>query len=324
MSVWSWVLSWGLAWILWLQAHIPGLLVLMLAVSALGTEYFFLLVLPFIYWCVDARLGTRLGLMLCLSASLNASLKLLFHQPRPYWISSGVQAGQAEGSYGLPSGHAQNAVVFWGILAQTVKSWVRALFVFLILLVGFSRILLGVHFPSDVLVGWGVGGLLLWVSLRWEKTLTRWFASLGQAWQIGLAFACSLLLVGVPLLAGLALPAEEPISWSVLASQAFPGLSFQPRDLAGVVGLAGVFFGFLSGWSLLRCQKALRQDVPWTTKALRYLLGIVVAGGAFLVASTVTNGQSGFAALFLRYLLSAAIGLWISYGAPRLFLRLRL
>jgi len=75
-----------------------------------------------------------------------------------------------ETGFSFPSGHAAVSVVFYGLLAylwaQNVKSSKarhNILFglIFFIVMIGFSRVYLGVHYPSDVLAGYGVGAFWL-------------------------------------------------------------------------------------------------------------------------------------------------------------------
>ncbi|MCX5970134.1 MAG: phosphatase PAP2 family protein [Coprothermobacterota bacterium] len=326
MSGWEGLFSWGLAVVIWLQVNLPGLTWPMVAVSAMGTEVFFLLLLPFLYWCVNPRLATRLGVAISLSASLMVTLKFLFHAPRPFWISDEVHPAQPESSYGLPSGHAQNAAVFWGLWAQQTSGWERGLAISLIFLIGFSRLQLGVHFPWDVLAGWAVGGIILMAFLRWEKPLTRAWRSRSLPGQVLLALLVSLMLVALPLLAGLALPPEDPPGWAILAARAFPEnpTVYHPRDLGGVVGLAGVLFGFLTGWTLLQRQGGFEVAGCFRRKTLRVLLGMAVAGGGYLAVQVFLPGGAAVPLLVGRYLALAAVGLWISWGAPLVFRRLRL
>ena len=93
----------------------------MTAITALGYEEFFVLLLPTIYWCVDQMVGLRVGIVLLWGNMFNTFFKFLFHNPRPYWISEEVQALSHETSFGLPSGHAQIAASVWGWLAVEVK-----------------------------------------------------------------------------------------------------------------------------------------------------------------------------------------------------------
>ena len=90
--------------------------------SSLGSLEFMLLSMPFLYWCWDAKQGFMIGLMLVTSHGLNAVLKIALHSPRPYWVDPNVQAWSTEPSFGMPSGHAQNAVSIWGLTAQLIHT----------------------------------------------------------------------------------------------------------------------------------------------------------------------------------------------------------
>src|SRR5687768_4008018 len=95
----------GIDWIVTAQSLGAWLQAPMEFFSFLGTENFFLLVLPLLYWSVDARLGLQVGFILITSTYFNGVLKLLFTDPRPYWISDQIIPLAAESSFGLPSGH---------------------------------------------------------------------------------------------------------------------------------------------------------------------------------------------------------------------------
>ncbi|RYG55276.1 phosphatase PAP2 family protein, partial [bacterium] len=136
---------------------IRELLPLMKFLSALGSEQFYLLLLPLIYWGVSRPLGVRLGALLLFSVVVNEIFKVAFAQPRPYWIDANllISKGSAEASFGFPSGHAQNAILIWPFLALQTKRkglWM-SLAILLAAGISFSRIYLGVHYPTDILGG---------------------------------------------------------------------------------------------------------------------------------------------------------------------------
>jgi membrane-associated phospholipid phosphatase len=137
-----------------------------------GYAPFVMILLPLGYWAWNKHAFTRVALFVFISAVLNAALKQLFQDPRPdaiYRLDS-----QVGGSYGLPSGHAQTAVVLWFWLAHEVRrKWFRYLALAMVVGVCLSRLYLGVHDLEDVLAGVAVGGLCL--------GLFRW--TLSPAWD---------------------------------------------------------------------------------------------------------------------------------------------
>ncbi|RZM77766.1 phosphatase PAP2 family protein [Leptolyngbya iicbica] len=103
----------------------------------------------------------------CLGAvGLSIGLKLLFGKARPQlWPPLIVET-----TYSFPSGHALGAMVLYGLLAYLVaqrygnfKVLIYGTAAMLIGAIGLSRLYLGVHWPTDVLAGYGIG--FLWLSL---------------------------------------------------------------------------------------------------------------------------------------------------------------
>ncbi len=165
------VLDFGVRLIVMLQGLGTWLEAPMKFFSFLGTEDFFLVVLPIIYWCISTTLGMQVAVILMVSSSVNYFFKVAFHGPRPYWISSMVKGLASETSFGVPSNHAQSATVIWGIIAAYLRKWWAWLIAILfILLISLSRLYLGVHFPHDVLLGLLLGAGLLWLVLRLLET----------------------------------------------------------------------------------------------------------------------------------------------------------
>ena len=190
------LLQWGIDLIIAIQ-QVHGLALdnIFRAITFLGEADFYLLLLPLIFWCVDSGLGARLAILVLFSTYLNVDLKDLFQQPRPFDINPSVQLHDVEG-YGLPSGHAQTSTVLWASIAiRAHKTWFSVVLIGLVVLIGFSRIYLGVHFPTDVLAGWLIGGALLGLYLVLEPRISRWLAQLSLRFQVLLALAVPLVLV---------------------------------------------------------------------------------------------------------------------------------
>ncbi|CAN5592556.1 hypothetical protein BH24ACT22_BH24ACT22_22140 [soil metagenome] len=112
------------------------------------------------------------------SVALNILLKQLFERQRPSFPDPLL----VETSYSFPSGHAMISLVLYGMLAYfailTLKSWrTRTAVIFsaslLVLLIGFSRIYLGVHYFSDVVAGFAAGGVWLSACITGMETIRR-------------------------------------------------------------------------------------------------------------------------------------------------------
>ncbi len=322
------IYEWGIRLIAWLQQAAPWLSSPMRLFSFLGNEEFFFLFLPFLYWCVDARLGISVGVMLSFSDSLKSFLKLAFHTPRPYWVSSQVQALSHEIDYGLPSGHAQNAAAIWGTVATFGRIWLRWLMVVLILLIGLSRIFLAVHLPTDVLAGWLIGGLLLWAFVRWEAPILAWFKRKTLAQKLGLAWVTSLLLIALPFVGLTLAPSADPPDWEINAARAAPPLPGQPainpRDMTRIVGVGGSFFGLAAGVILLFRQTHFEARGQWWKRIARYVIGVIGVVIVWRGLQVVLPRDATLVPQLLRYLRYALTGFWVAYGAPQVFIKLKL
>lgn len=135
-------------------------------ITHLGSETLFLAIAIIVFWCVSKSGGYYLLTVGFFGTAINQCLKLVCRVPRP-WVRDPdftiVESARADaGGYSFPSGHTQNAVSALGCPARfTQKTWVRAVCVILILLVGLSRMYLGVHTPADVGVSLVVGAVLV-------------------------------------------------------------------------------------------------------------------------------------------------------------------
>ena len=129
-----------------------------LTVTELGGETAFLVLALIFFWCVDKRRGYYIMAVGFVGTIANQFLKLWFRIPRP-WVRdesfTAVEAAKGDaGGYSFPSGHTQTSVGTFGSIAASAKNRiVQVICITLAVLVGFSRMYLGVHTPADVLVG---------------------------------------------------------------------------------------------------------------------------------------------------------------------------
>ena len=129
----------------------------------------------------DGRTALFLVAATGLGMLLSPLFKSLFERPRPDLVPHGTLVSSAS----FPSGHSLMAAVTWltlavivarGVEERRLKLYVIALAVLVTLSVGVSRVYLGVHWPTDVLAGWCLGGA--WAA--GAAQLASWLAGRGQ------------------------------------------------------------------------------------------------------------------------------------------------
>ncbi|MCZ7547741.1 MAG: phosphatase PAP2 family protein [Anaerolineales bacterium] len=293
--------------------------------SFLGSEDFFLLFLPLAYWCIDSALGLRIGVMLLLSNGLNSLFKVAMHGPRPYWVSDQVAGLASETSFGVPSGHAQIAAGVWGVAADGVKrTWGAGAAAVVIFLIGLSRLYLGVHFLHDVLLGWMLGGLLLWAFIKyWDPAAAR-LKQFSLANQVALAFAFSLaMILLVALIVFLSRGFVLPAQWIENATRG-GGEAPNPFSLAGIVTAMGTLFGILAGAAWTASRGGFSARGPVWKRGLRYFVGLVGVAVFYLGLKAVFPAGDDPAALVFRYVRYTLVGAWVAAGAPWAFAKLQL
>ena len=130
-----------------------------------------------ILWWYNHRSEAKIFAIACLGAFiLNTSMKLVFAKPRPQIIPSLIP----ETSFSFPSGHALGGFVMYGFLAYLLSAHfpkfsklIYTLAVFAIAIIGLSRMYIGVHWPTDIIAGYGVGYIWLMLCIIMLKLQTR-------------------------------------------------------------------------------------------------------------------------------------------------------
>ncbi len=181
----SFFFDWEISLMEWLQANIGEAAGFVISeLSFFGEELMITAVVGFLYWSYDKRFGKFLGLNALAVCIWNPMIKNMFLRLRPYFESDEIQLLRkidksadiydiAAQGYSFPSGHSANSVgVFGSLAAYTRKRWLTVLAVIFPLLVGFSRVYTGAHYPSDVLAGWAIG-LIAIVVVSWLQRVIK-------------------------------------------------------------------------------------------------------------------------------------------------------
>ncbi|MEH2221692.1 phosphatase PAP2 family protein [Nostoc sp.] len=165
------------SFLLWLhQFANPHLDNLMLFITNLGNPSTVVIVAGatfLLLWWQRYREEAKIFVLVCLGGLiLNTGLKLLFSKPRPELWHRLI----SEKSFSFPSGHALGSMVLYGFIAYELAihyphfaKIIYSLTVIFIAAIGISRLYLGVHWPTDIIAGYGVGFLWLMICITMLK-----------------------------------------------------------------------------------------------------------------------------------------------------------
>jgi undecaprenyl-diphosphatase len=162
--------EWEAQVLLWIQSLLGdfGVKIAEL-VTMFGEELIIVGVLGFLYWAYDKKFGIFVGTNIIVALVLNPMVKNIFLRRRPYLDIEGVEclrpisedadiSNLSAQGYSFPSGHSTSATAVYASLpVYRRRGWLVAVAIVLPLLVGLSRACLGVHYPTDVIVGWLLG-----------------------------------------------------------------------------------------------------------------------------------------------------------------------
>ena len=232
----------------WLEGLRTSFLnVLFESITLLGEETLIILLVVALWFAVDKKLAQQVFFVTATSLSVNGIIKNFAQVPRPFTKGiSCVRVDTATG-YSFPSGHTQGFATWSSFFAIKVKKiWLSVLVGVLITLVAFSRLYLGAHYPSDVIVAVVLGvslsafGNYLFVKVKDTKKLY-----LGT------------FLIMTPFIAYF-LYVADPLS----------------ADLFKTFGMIGgmVVVSFLD-----EKTEPLSYEVAWWKKVIRIVLGVVIA-----------------------------------------------
>ena len=286
----------------WIAEHRTDFLTnLMSAITFMGSEIFLIAIVCILYWCINRKTGDRMLLTLFSGIMVNQYLKVIFCTPRPWVRSERVKvvpsAIEDATGYSFPSGHTANAVSTFGGISRIEKvkkfGWV---FWLIAVLVGFSRMYLGVHTPQDVIVSLVLGAILVLLMEKLNDALQN-----KPGLDLPISIISILLGVGLCLFAYFRpYPDENGLK-----------ISFDTFKLAG----ASV--GIMIGWVLeRRTVKFIIPKALWK-KAVRFAGGLLLVLLIMKGLKSPLNAWLGeMAGSFLRYFL---VGIAATYVWPLVF-----
>lgn len=266
----------------------------------LGQDIPVLLVICLLFWCLNKRLAYQMALSFFASGLLLQGLKISFRIERPWVRDPGFHpvpsAISAATGYSFPSGHTQTATSLFTTLALFFKKWPQKLLcIFLFLLVGFSRLYLGVHTPADVLTAML---LALFISVCADLLMKRLKNNRKKDLLIGICLTAASLAV-------------LTYAWYLMTCGTLP--AEQAEDCCKA---AGAGLGFSVGWYLERSFICFDETGSLQSRALRFVCGVL----GLLLIKGIMKGflGSSIPAEILQYFL---LVLWITCIYPWFFSR---
>jgi membrane-associated phospholipid phosphatase len=279
--------TWGISTILWLQSLYPPLDGFVKAANTLGTEEFFLVALPVIWWCFDKRIGSSLAFLFLYSDYLARVLKGITNVTRPYDVTPSIRVLDPQPDSSFPSAGALDTTVFAVCLAVAARKkafWIMALTA--VVLIAFTRVYLGAHYPTDVLASIVLGAVILFVAIRGRAA--------DRIRQCSPAIQWVLAIVPPLVLALIKLNGETAV-------------------------ILGAVLGFGVGMLLEARYVGFDTKASVQRQVVKVLVGLGIGIGLRLLLKPMLPAADEFT--FIRY---SVLGLWMALGAPWLFVALRL
>ena len=179
--------QWEVDLIVWVQASMGKIgEVAARVMSFIGGETISLLMLIALLFCYRKEAGKRCACSVLMAGIWFPMVKNVVLRVRPYMANKEqikcLQVVERDADpmdivqqgYSFPSGHGATAVSLFGSAAMEIrKRWMWFLAVILPLLIGLSRIAVGVHYPTDVLAGWLIGLAAIGFNMLLQKKVRK-------------------------------------------------------------------------------------------------------------------------------------------------------
>jgi membrane-associated phospholipid phosphatase len=162
-------------------------------ITQLGDQAFYLIVIPYVLWGRDKKLGIEIAILNISSGYINSVLKGILKVARPPKKDQAPCA--ATNSYSFPSGHAQGAASFWTYVSVTLKNkGLMIVGIIMTVLISYSRIFLGVHRWNEVIAGLALGVAIAFVFYDLRKPVRKLLAKMTHAQRLILALTIPLVM----------------------------------------------------------------------------------------------------------------------------------
>ncbi|MEW6295343.1 MAG: phosphatase PAP2 family protein [Candidatus Diapherotrites archaeon] len=254
---------------------------LMIAITELGSPLFWFLVASMLYWKGKEKDSFYLTTLLVFTGIIIIGLKDFFMRARPSSNEFRVLVKSSE--YSFPSGHATTISSVAAFYERKVKSKLTIMLILAVLIVSYSRLYVGAHFPSDVIVGIALGLLI-------GKACKNLFKRFDKA-----QFKLTSL--------------EEEIIVIILIAIALILLL-----LASPIPEAALFIGYYAGFFVLKETRHTTTQLTTQNMFIKQFIGFMVMAAIGIPALLIPAID-----IPIKFILLFMIGLWVTLLMPLLY-----
>ncbi|NPE07564.1 MAG: phosphatase PAP2 family protein [Asgard group archaeon] len=249
------------------------LIVIFQGITFLGDPIIYIVILAVGFWIYKKRDAIIAMYVLLTSVFLNFFLKTLIQKPRP---TESIRIIEEDG-FSTPSGHAQNSTAVYGwIMLYFKKIWLYIVTPILVFLICLSRVVLGVHYIGDVIIGFLIGAVILIALYFLMPYILKWMENWSDRRKIIVGEAYGVAVFIITFTQGLF------GNWDP-DHVTNPVLVDNTAQIVSALILIPVLVWFES-----KFIKMKNENIDWSSKLLRAIVGLVVLIGAYF----------GFALLF--------------------------
>lgn len=270
------------------------------AFSFIANPAIFLLIFLILYWNVSKKEGISLGYNMILTLVIINTIKSIFASPRPFQISDRINSldmDQTATGTSFPSGHSAISASLFSSLYLSFKSLVGLILLIIApIFVALSRVVLGVHFPIDVIFGLLIGYLLTFLLYRLYIKIDN-FLKTNMWLSISISFV--LFIIGL-----------------ILSISTMTG-SISHEKVSDLIKMLSMFSGFIIGRYLEERNVRFINRARRAKKILRTILGLIPVLIPFILLSSAPEIISSSILYFY-------ISLWCTYIFPQIGIKTNL
>lgn len=280
-------------------------------ITLLGEQYALIIIIAFVIFVINKEKGQRIAYTILMSMCLNGVFKNFVKRTRPFKVDPTLNSVRIETATGFsfPSGHTQNAsTAYFSLSKEFKKKYVLIIAIVLVSLIALSRVWLGVHYPSDVIVGAILGILSVIISFYLHQKFENNQITKKKLYLFSLLFFCLFGVLFILINNLFALPYKIEEGKSI-------------KDFRDFYLAIAMFGGFFLASFLEKKYVDFNCNVSLKIRIIRFVLGVVFLLGTYLLTNilfktlltSLSLENTIVMALFdcIRYFLVAFVGLFI-------------